>query len=267
MASGAGAEWIVLGAGSILPRAGFGPAGYALRPRGGREVLLFDCGPGTVRSLDGAGISLADVRAVCVTHFHLDHWLDLPALSFARRNPRFEGLPPLELVAPRGLARRLASAAEAFGRSAGLPDARVREVPHPRGVVQIEPLGAFPGVHLACAPTHHTDTSLAWRAGLDGVSVTFSGDAVEGAELVELARGTSLFVCECSGTDADPMPGHLTATSAARMAAAAGVGRLLLTHFYPHVDPPAARVAAARCYDGPIELASDGCVVRLEPSR
>ena len=52
----ASAELVVLGAGSILPRAGYGCAGYALRPTPDGALTLFDCGPGSLRAL-GVGSS------------------------------------------------------------------------------------------------------------------------------------------------------------------------------------------------------------------
>ena len=96
------AEWTVLGAGSILPRAGYGCAGHALRSTPGGRVTLFDCGPGTIRALASAGIGLGEVERVAISHFHPDHWLDLLALAFARRNPASQPAPRLELVGPRG---------------------------------------------------------------------------------------------------------------------------------------------------------------------
>ena len=51
---------------------------------------------------------------------------------------------------------------------------------------------------------------------------------------MDLARGADLLVLEA----ANPfkVPGHLTPAEAGRLAAQAGVARLLLTHFYPPCD-------------------------------
>ena len=251
-----GATWTVLGAGSILPRAGYGCAGHALRAEPGGKVTLFDCGPGTVRSLDGAGIALEEVERVVLSHFHLDHCLDLFALSFARHSPRFDPAPPLELIGPVGLARLVEGGEDRLGRWARDPGTEVLEVPldgSGRGVL------ARPGLRLTCTPTRHTAESLAWRADLaDGSSVAYTGDTPETREVAALARGADLFVVECSMPDEREVKGHLTPSSAARLAAAAGCGRLLLTHFYPDVEPEEARDVAARTFGGPIELAFDG---------
>ena len=257
-----GATWTVLGAGSILPRAGYGCSGHALRPEPGAPVTLFDCGPGTIRSLDASGIGIEQVERVVLSHFHLDHCLDLFALSFARHNPRFDPVPPLELVGPVGLERLIGRGEDRLGRWARDPGASVVEVEVAQGRALERP-----GLVLTRAPTRHTAESLAWRADLsDGSSVAYTGDTPETPAVAELARGVDLFVVECSMPDERELVGHLTPSSAARLAAAAGCRRLLLTHFYPDVEPEHARALAARTFRGPIELARDGSVHPLRVS-
>ena len=113
--------------------------------------------------------------------------------------------------------------------------------------------------------TGHTPESVAWRADLEdeGGSVAYTGDTGENPAVADHARGVSLFVCECSFPDEEAIELHLTPSSAGRLAARAGCRRLLLTHFYPSLDPEAARTGAARLYSGPIEVARDGSVHRI----
>ena len=259
----------MLGAGAILPRKGYGCSGYALRSSDDQGVTLFDCGPGTIRKLADAGIELREVRRVVLSHYHPDHCLDVFALAFARRNPSFRGapgievpeveVPEIEIIGPRGLGELLERGARIYGARTWL------ELEHAR-VTEIEPelSGATlerEELALSWAPTHHTHESVAWRAEVrGGRSVAYSGDSGEVPELAELARGADLFVCECSFQDAHRTEHHLTPTSAARVATAAACERLLLTHFYPEVDPEEARAVASRTYGGPIELAEDGSV-------
>jgi ribonuclease BN (tRNA processing enzyme) len=257
------AQWRVLGAGSILPRAGYGSSGYALCPAAGERSTLFDCGPGTLRALGAAGLGLADVERVVISHFHPDHCLDLLALAFARRNPALRPVPSLELVGPRGLGAWLERAAALYGEKSWLrfEGTSVREV-DPANPGELD-CGSFT---LSSRATGHTPEALAWRADLrSGGSVTYSGDSGEGPALAELARSSALFVCECSFPDESAVEHHLTPSSAARIARRAAVGTLLLTHFYPELDPEDARRVAARTFDGPIELARDGSVHAIEP--
>jgi len=259
--SPAGPTWTVLGAGTILPRPGYGPAGYALRPAPGARVTLFDCGPGTLRHLPEAGIALAEVERIVLSHYHLDHCLDLFAIAFARHNPASDPPGALELIGPRGLARLLDRAPGTLGAWAQDPRASWVEVdPAEGGRLRLE----REGLELSWVGTGHTPEAVAWRADLGrGRSVTYSGDTPEEPAVAELARGSSLFVCECSNPDHEAVPVHLTPSSAARLAIASGVQRLLLTHFYPSLDPDAAGAAVASVFSGRVEIARDGLVVDL----
>lgn len=253
------AQWCVLGAGSILPRAGYGPAGYALRPAPGAPVTLFDCGPGTLRKLPEVGIGLGEVERIVLSHFHLDHCLDLFAFAFARRNPSLGSPPPLEVIGPRGLWRLVDGAEGALGALARDGAA---------SFVEVEPAAGLPALQrgalrLTWTPTEHTPEALAWRADLPGAALAYSGDSPETPGVAELARGVDLFTLECSHADGHGVPGHLTPSSAARLAQRAGARRLLLTHFYPGLEPEDARVVAARTFAGEILLARDGLCVTL----
>ena len=256
-----GAMLTVLGAGSILPRAGYGCAGYVLRPGPREPVTLLDCGPGSIRALAAAGVALEEVRRVVFSHYHLDHCLDLFALFFARRNPRFDPAPTLELFGPAGLAAIVARAPEALSRWASDPDARVHEVE-----LDARGRGGFErdGLAFACAENGHNPEAVSWRVERAGdFALAYTGDTTEDPRVAELARGVELLVAECSFPDEEGVEGHLTPSSAARLARAAGAKALLLTHFYPRTDPEEARAVAARTFGGPILLARDGARFEL----
>ena len=247
--------WVVLGAGTILPQRGLGCAGYALDLGPERGLTLFDCGPGTLRSLAERGLALERVERIVVSHFHTDHVLDLLALAFARKNPDLEAW-PLELVGPVGLQAFLERVGRALGGvERGFDGVRYLEVDPGSGIVSRE----FEHYRLSTVDTHHMRPALAWRADLaGGGSVCFSGDSGEVVSVARLAEGVELFCCECSFPEERAQPNHLHPEGAARLAAHAGASRLLLTHFYPSMDPKRARRDAARLFDGTIEVARDG---------
>ena len=100
---------------------------------------------------------------------------------------------------------------------------------------------------------------MAWRVTTAaGESLAYSGDSGEVPALTDLARGVDLFLCECSFADDEGVANHLTPSGAARTARDAGVRALVLTHFYPGLDPEHARQAAAKLYPGPLAAAHDG---------
>ncbi|KPV39224.1 hypothetical protein AN478_13225 [Thiohalorhabdus denitrificans] len=52
----------------------------ALAVERGRRLYLLDCGEGTLRALQAAGVGYGRLRAVFFSHFHADHCLGLPGL-------------------------------------------------------------------------------------------------------------------------------------------------------------------------------------------
>jgi len=259
----------VLGAGAILPRVGYGCSGYALRPAPGAPVTLLDCGPGSLRALPGVGIEPAEVQRVVLSHFHLDHCLDLFALAFARHSPRLAGSPPLELVGPPGLAALLSAAPAALGRWATFPGASVLELRGDPARDEGRACLERADLRLEAVPNGHTPDSLSWRvqparpSPAGDWSLLYTGDTPEDPRVARLGRGVELFLSECSFGEAEAVPNHLTPRGAARLALAAGAGRLCLTHFYPGLDPERARAEAAEVFDGPVLAARDGRVLEL----
>jgi len=255
------AELFVLGAGTILPREGFGASGYALRPRRGAKLTLLDCGPGTLRALAGAGLDWLEIERVLISHFHADHCLDLFALAFARQNPALAALEPIEVLGPRGLREVLERGAHAPARWIKDPRWKIVEV-----ALDADGFGSErrAELELRWAANGHTPESLSWRVELaGGASLAYSADTPPSRAVEQLARDVELFVLECSHTDEHADPRHLTPTSAAAMASAARARRVLLTHFYPDVEPHAARLAVAARFGGPVELARDGLRVEF----
>lgn len=253
-------ELCVLGAGTIIPRTGYGCSGYALRDHDSDRVTLLDCGPGSIRALAQFGLGVEHVERVLLTHFHTDHWLDLFALSFARRNPKLAERPSLERIGPHGLIERLASAPKTLGDWIVDPDAQDHELEESAETGTLE-AGPY---RCSWATTGHAPGAVAWKIEMpDGFTLTYSGDSGEVDALAELAKGSDLFLCEAAYREESPGPEHMTASGAGRLAQRAEVGALLLTHFYPDVDPGRAVERAAQEFQGPVAAAYDGLSLPL----
>ena len=107
-------------------------------------------------------------------------------------------------------------------------------------------------------PVEHNPESLAFRiSDRRGKSVVFSGDTDYSDNLAVLAAGADLLICESALPDDQKVSGHLTPSLAGRIAARAGVGKLVLTHFYPECDQVDIRKQCRRTYSGPLVLAED----------
>lgn len=92
-------EVCLLGCGGVMPL----PERWlsSLLIRCGGKLLLFDCGEGTQIPFRLAGMGLAALDAVCLTHYHADHALGLPGLLLTVSNSgRTE---PVTIYGPPGL--------------------------------------------------------------------------------------------------------------------------------------------------------------------
>ncbi|MEE9277809.1 MAG: MBL fold metallo-hydrolase, partial [Dehalococcoidia bacterium] len=101
----------------------------------------------------------------------------------------------------------------------------------------------------------------AWSIRIEGsASVTYSGDTAPSDAVVELARGSDLFVCEATLSEPETRDdkGHCTPEQAATMACGADVRRLLLTHFWFDRDLADVERRGRAVYRGPLEIAQDG---------
>jgi ribonuclease BN (tRNA processing enzyme) len=246
-------ELTVLGSGTVAPTPErTAPAHWV---EAGPVRLLLDCGAGVLHRASRFAVPWPDVTHVAVTHFHHDHWGELPMLLFALKwgiePPRSA---PLTLVGPRGFRARLILLAAAYGDW-------VREPGFPLEIVEIaggESRELAPGVTLEAWDTPHTEESLAYAVGTGEHRLVYTGDTGPSPELAHWARGCDLLLAECSLPDDRALELHLTPTQAGALAREAGAHRLVLTHFYPvfgSIDPVA---VAAQEFHGEIHAAADG---------
>jgi ribonuclease BN (tRNA processing enzyme) len=221
-----------------------------------------------VRSLTAVGIALRTVSSLFLTHLHNDHTLDIPALlSLQWTGNKSE---PTRVFGPPGTAALVSAAVDFFAA-----DVEIRTVDEGR---TLRPTDLFSGtdVGASAAPravfederirvssaenTHFStratarmpDRSLAYRADTPGRSIVFSGDTAYSENLVRLARGADVLVCEViaqsvydqmmARAKADAEAGHAesvsrhvaethsTPATVGRMAAEAGVKTVVLNH-------------------------------------
>lgn len=246
----------VLGCAGTFPGPTSPCSGYLFEHDGFR--LVVDLGAGALGSLQ-RHIDLLDVDAVYVSHLHADHCIDLVAYSYARRyHPA--GVPPtLPVYGPKGTAQRICQAFEEPPTNGLLDVYDFREVPP--GELEIGPFT------VRTVQSNHPVECHAMRITAGGRSVTYSGDTGRCPELVELARGTDLFLCEASWAHGDNPEGvHLSGREAGEHAREAGVGRLVLTHIVAWADAGQIAMEARDAFGGgDVVVAECGGVHQLEP--
>jgi len=246
-------RFVALGTGTSVPDPARGPAGFLVSARG--HHVLVDGGSGTLQRCARAGVDPRSLSAGVYSHHHPDHCGDLVPLLFAMR----VGPPPRRgdypIFAGHGFAAFFDGLRGVYGKwiEPGRGKVVLHELPLDRPA-SVELPGA---VQLTTRPAHHSAGALHLSFEADGRRVVFSGDTGPSEALVELASGCDLLVCECAGSDDEPVPGHLWPAEVARVVREAQPGLVWLTHLYPHVDPDEA-VATVAAEGRPVRHAHDG---------
>jgi ribonuclease BN (tRNA processing enzyme) len=250
-------ELIVLGSGTGVPSLRRGSPALAVIAAG--RLLLLDLGSGALRALLSHGLNFSEIDIFALTHLHPDHLGDLVPFLFATRySLGYHRREPFQFLAARGFQEFYAHLKGAFGEWVEPPPGlmELREL-SPDGPDEVR----LEGLVIKSAPTNHIYGSLAYRLEAEGRALVYSGDTDESDSLVSLARGADLLVLEAANPQ--KIPGHLTPPEAGRLAARAGVPRLLLTHFYPPCDEVDVVAQAAREFPGEIIKAEDGLRLML----
>jgi ribonuclease BN (tRNA processing enzyme) len=245
----------VLGCSGSVPGPDSPASGYLIEADGYRLVL--DLGHGTFGQLQDH-VAPADVDAIIVSHLHSDHCIDLTAyvvsLRYGGAGHRLrESASPIPVIGPAGTRERLATAYDPDAPDLGL-DQLFRF--DPALATDLGPFG------ISYAPMNHPTPTNAVRITHGDKVLVYSADTGESSELVDLARGADVLLCEASfGPDDEYVPNlHLTGRQAGEHAAKAGVDRLIVTHVPPWCSTEVQVADAAAAFGAPVEWATRGAV-------
>jgi ribonuclease BN (tRNA processing enzyme) len=196
--------------------------------------LVIDMGNGALGVLQRYA-ELFGVDAICLSHLHADHCVDLGAYWVARQFAPDGARPPIPVYGPRGTA------------------VRVKPELGPGG----HPDDGHPG------PPRFDFHDLAPSSfGIGPFRVT-AEHMNHPVETFRLAQDVDLLLCEASFLDGQDNPPdlHLTARQAAQHAARAGAGQLVLTHLVPWNDREQSQDQASQAFPGPVALATSGLLL------
>lgn len=255
-------ELTVVGCSGSFPGPDSAASCYLVEADGFR--VLLDLGSGAIGPLQRY-VALDEIDAVLLSHLHADHCLDMCAYQVVRAYHPAGRQRRIPVYAPVGAAARLDRAAAAAGPDSGkqpMAERPVAESPM-AGSFDFHALG--PGrfgigpLAVTAARMNHPVETYGFRLEHGGRAIAYSADTGPTDELVRLATGTDVLLCEASFLTGPGLPGnlHLTAGQAAEHASRAGTGRLILTHLVPWNDPGRTEREAAG-FGGPLALARPG---------
>lgn len=248
----------VLGAGPACPNPGGACAGYLFKE--GQTRLLLDCGPGVLGQLQ-KHVHYRQLSAVVITHLHPDHFFDLIPFRYGLKYGPHEGEPRCpRLYLPPGDTETLMAVIHPINPSPTFFSELFQ-------VEEFDPAEELPigDLILRFAPANHYIPTYAVAVEGKG-KVVFSSDTGPCDELVALAQGADLFLCEATLPTREGWPeewGHLSAQEAGEMARRAEVKRLVLTHTWDGYDKATLIAEARGVFGGPVEVAVEGAVYEV----
>lgn len=215
------------------------------------EPFVIDAPDGVASRLVRAGVDLSRLGRIFITHNHSDHNAGLGALLVLAWGSGLQT--PADIYGPAPLRRLVAGhlaandydiriRMEEEGRPPLAPLVRTHEIAADGLVLETRT------VRVRCARAEHYNVpNYAWRFDAPDRSFVFSGDTRPSEALIALARGADVLVHEAMLLSAlgeirdgnaprlmDHLLGsHTTTEQLGRVAQAAGVGILVLSHLVP----------------------------------
>ena len=276
----------ILGSGAALPTGARRCSAQMLNVNG--QKVLIDCAEGTQDRIRQHHLKLQSIGHIVISHLHGDHFFGLPGLlSTMHLCGRTE---PITIVAPKGARQVVETTFELTGNHIGFEidwqemdfDEGCRRVLETKRVV----VDAFPIVHSV--PTYGFRFTEVPRGGQGPIGGPQAVEAVKPPSRPAVRPRTYAYCCDTAYTEAllpyvqgadvlclectfanelEQLAAerlHLTAGQAGRLAAQAGVGRLLLTHISARYREPEILMQQASAEFADCTIAEDGMRVEIK---
>lgn len=244
-----------LGTGAAMPTGERFQTGLLLEdPEGDAEPLLIDCGSGVLHALARTNVGYEGIETVLLTHHHLDHVSDVMALLKARW---LAGETELEIVGPEGTESLLNGLFSVHEYMRDRFDLSIREIAPGSTTVA--------GYDVRAVETVHSMYCLAYRFESEDAIFTFSGDTEAIEAVAELADGSAVLAHDCSFPDGIDVDNHPTPSQLGDVLDGYDIGRVYLTHLYPHTDGHHEEMIQSvnDSFDGDVRMAKDRLSVNL----
>jgi ribonuclease Z len=257
------------------------------------ELMLWDCGEGTQRQLMRYKVGYGSIDSIFISHPHLDHYLGmfglLETLKLSSPSPR-----PVRIFLPRGVdvegyqfarPEKIKSGELCRGRGFAVSAFPVKHCRGSHGFVfreeerikfhgeKAHALG-LKGRLFKEIQQKGTVKTAKGEVGLEDVTwrkpgrkVVYAGDCEPDDNTAEVAKGADLLIHEATFDSSMKEEArerlHSTAEGAARIAKAAGVKRLVLTHISPRYSDASALLEEAKAVFEGTEIAEDGLSIDI----
>ncbi len=250
-------ELTVLGCGTNIPN--LKKAGPSFYVKDGKNAVLLDMGPGSLRNMLKSGIDRFKITDIIFTHNHLDHFADLFAFLF---NAGYNSV----LVKPR---KEILNIYGPKGFSSFIKPIfkypLLRRINFP---IKLKDLWKSPvkikNFKIKTLPVFHTDiNAMAVRIEIGKKSLVYSGDTGMCENIVKISKDTDLGIYECAFPKKIKNPMHLNSKEIGEIAQKANVKQVVLTHLYPVAEKGNVKKEVAEIYKGKIIVAKDLLKIKI----
>ncbi len=250
---------IILGAGSIIPTPSRFSSGILVDSEEAGKLLL-DIGPGTIEKLRRINVNPNEIKAILITHLHIDHVADLLPLIKIRAYDKEKSR--LKVYGPKGLRQFL---------DLLLRDHRLFGYLSRLGCIDLIDIREFwrgstdlNNVKIYFTNVEHFN-GVAYRLELEGRSIVYSGDTGPDPNLIELARGCDVLIHECSFPAEKLLGKHTSDRDLIRITEEIGPKILIVVHLYPEMEEKVRELVDGlrEVFDGEIYVPKDLDVVEV----
>ena len=240
------------------PRVGIGASNPANLVIVNDTPFVIDCGMGVSRQLVNAGVPIPSVKYIFISHHHSDHNLEYGNVFY---NGWAAGLStPIHSFGPKGIEAMTRDYwelnkfdVETRIADEGRPDPRKLLIA--KDITEDGVVLKTPDVTVTAFRTPHPPIvdNFAYKFETPDGTIVFSSDTAYNPKLAEFAKGADVLVHECLYIPAVDrlvaktkngatlkkhlLDSHTSTEDVGRIAAAAGVETLVLSHFVPGDDP------------------------------
>jgi ribonuclease Z len=256
----------ILGSGSAAPSVNRHHTAHALNVH--EQFFLIDCGEGTQERLRCYGIPPMRLNAVFISHLHGDHVFGLPGLISSLNH--LGRKTPLHLFGPAPIGEILSFHLKHFESNSGFEillhelNARREEAIFETKTLEV---GTIPLRHRIPACGYLFRERPTGRVPYAPRTYAYCSDTLPSGRVARRVAGVDLLYHEATFLDKDRhlarATGHSTALQAAKIAATAGVGQLLIGHFSSRYKDERVLVEEARSVFPGTVLAREGETVSL----
>ncbi|CAN5747984.1 MBL fold metallo-hydrolase [soil metagenome] len=239
-----------------------GCSGYLVRSD--NTSIVLDFGPGTLSELRRHQ-DFRSIDAIVISHWHLDHILDLPLLRHALHYNPVAATRRVPLYLPPGTRNALSRLGAAMSIDPGddsfFEEAFVVDSFKPDGQLQCNELT------LEFSPVRHFVPCWAMQVQADsGERLGYTSDTGPMHGLHNFFKGADLLIAEATDPETrkpEPETGHMTGAEAGQLAAEASVRQLMLTHIWEERGWETPLAAASSVFSGLIHVARPGISVTV----